>query len=224
MFIPPLNMGQFQPSPATMSQWIYQIWKFLQENPIATETEIREFIQSELKQSETLGNAIEEYLTENPPSAPVQSVLGMTGSVQFDSRQVDLNSADGDTTIYEAFSAIGNMTGLSPIGSVGVNSGVIELTDQFTKYDFIIVRCGLNVSAGVPGGTSFWFYPVSSLETNSAYQLLQFDGATSKLYVFSFRFPTATTFEVSACRNITDGVSAPDFLNIRRVYGLKLRP
>jgi hypothetical protein len=103
MFVPPLNMGQFQPSPATMSQWIYQIWQFLQENPIATETEIREFIQSELTQSETLSNAIEEYLTENPPQAPVQSVLGMTGSVQFDSRQIDLNSADGDTTIYEAF-------------------------------------------------------------------------------------------------------------------------
>lgn len=83
MFIPPMNLGQFQPSPATMSQWIYQIWQFLQENPIATETEIREFIQSELTQSETLGNAIEEYLTENPPPAPVQSVQGKTGAVQL---------------------------------------------------------------------------------------------------------------------------------------------
>lgn len=224
MFIPPMNLGQFQPSPATMSQWIYHIWQFLQENPIATETEIRDFIQSELSQSSVVGAAVDAYLTENPPPAPVQSVLGMTGAVQFDSRLIDLNSEDGDTTIYEAFSGIGSIAGLSPIGSFGVNSGEITLTDQFTNYDFIIIRCGLNVSEGVPGGTSFWTYPVSSLEVNSSYQFLQFDGATSKLYVFSFRFPTNSTFAVSACRNITDGVSAPDFLNIRRVYGLKLKP
>ena len=102
MFIPPINMGQFQPSPATMSQWIYQIWQFLQENPIATETEIREFIQSELTQSETLGTAIEEYLTENPPSAPVQSVQGKTGAVQL--AYNDIVTSSNAVPVYKAAS------------------------------------------------------------------------------------------------------------------------
>lgn len=103
MFIPPLNMGQFQPSPATMSQWIYQIWQFLQENPIATETEIREFIQSELTQSETLGNAIEEYLTENPPPAPVQSVQGKTGAVTLN--YPDIVPASNAVPVYKSASS-----------------------------------------------------------------------------------------------------------------------
>ena len=102
MFIPPMNLGQFQPSPATMSQWIYQIWQFLQENPIATETEIREFIQSELTQSETLANAIEDYLTENPPPAPVQSVQGKTGAVQL--AYNDIVASSNAVPVYKASS------------------------------------------------------------------------------------------------------------------------
>ena len=116
MFIPPLNMGQFQPSPATMSQWIYQIWQFLQENPIATETEIREFIQTELTQSETLGNAIEEYLTENPPPAPVQSVQGKTGAVQL--AYNDIVTASNAVPVYKAAStpSTNTLTGQYNIG------------------------------------------------------------------------------------------------------------
>lgn len=227
MFIPPLNMGQFQPSPATMSQWIYQIWQFLQENPIATETEIREFIQSELTQSETLGNAIEDYLTENPPPAPVQSVQGKTGAVnlayndivtssnavpvykaastpstntltgqynlgyrlfvntttqeiftissagalslvgrgKFDGTTVDLNSADGDTTINEAVTAndaaistlettvqketITEITATVPLD----NSGVLNLTSVVSNdMTLIDVR--------VPSLTAIMFIPL----------------------------------------------------------------
>jgi len=102
MFVPPLNMGQFQPSPATMSQWIYQIWQFLQDNPIATEEQIREFIQSELTQSETLENAIEDYLTENPPPAPVQSVQGKTGAVQLAYNEIV--PASNTVPVYKASS------------------------------------------------------------------------------------------------------------------------
>lgn len=116
MFTPPLNMGQFQPSPATMSQWIYQIWKFLQENPIATETEIREFIQSELVQSETLANAIEDYLTENPPEAPVQSVQGKTGAVTL--AYSDIVPASNAVPVYKAASTptANTLTGQYNIG------------------------------------------------------------------------------------------------------------
>lgn len=86
-FIPPLNLGGFQPSPATVAQWVYQIWQYLQENPIATQEQIQEFIGTFITTSpETqtmIGEGVEQYLTENPPQAPVQSVQGKTGAVQL---------------------------------------------------------------------------------------------------------------------------------------------
>lgn len=86
-FVPPLNLGGFQPSPATLAQWVYQIWQYLQENPIATEEQLKEYIGTFITTSpETqamIGAGVEEYLTENPPTAPVQSVQGKTGAVQL---------------------------------------------------------------------------------------------------------------------------------------------
>lgn len=86
-FIPPLNLGGFQPSPATLAQWVYQIWQYLQENPIATQEQLQEYIGTFITTSpETqamIGAGVEEYLTENPPQAPVKSVQGKTGAVQL---------------------------------------------------------------------------------------------------------------------------------------------
>lgn len=86
-FIPPLNLGGFQPSPATLAQWVYQIWQYLQENPIATQEQLQDYIGNFITTSpETqamIGAGVEEYLTENPPTAPVQSVQGKTGAVQL---------------------------------------------------------------------------------------------------------------------------------------------
>lgn len=86
-FIPPLNLGGFQPSPATLAQWVYQIWQYLQENPIATQEQLQEYIGTFITTSpETqtmIGEGVEQYLTENPPAAPVQSVQGKTGAVQL---------------------------------------------------------------------------------------------------------------------------------------------
>lgn len=87
-FIPPINLGQFQPAPATLSQWIYQIWQFLQENPIATEDEIRAYIQSELAGTDVLADAVNAYLNENPPAAPVQSVQNKTGAVTLSYNEI----------------------------------------------------------------------------------------------------------------------------------------
>lgn len=87
MFVPPLNLGGFQPSPATLAQWVYQIWQYLQENPIATQEQLQEYIGTFITTSpETramIGEGVEQYLTENPPAAPVQSVQGKTGAVQL---------------------------------------------------------------------------------------------------------------------------------------------
>ena len=86
-FVPPLNLGGFQPSPATLAQWVYQIWRYLQENPIATQEQLQEYIGTFITTSpETqsmIGEGVEQYLTDNPPAAPVQSVQGKTGAVQL---------------------------------------------------------------------------------------------------------------------------------------------
>lgn len=85
MFVPPINLGQFQPSPATLADWIYQIWNYLQNNPIATQEQLQEYIATFITTSpETqalIGEGVEQYLTDNPPQAPVQSVQGKTGAV-----------------------------------------------------------------------------------------------------------------------------------------------
>lgn len=85
MFVPPINLGQFQPSPATLADWIYQIWNYLQNNPIATQEQLQEYISTFITTSpetqELIGEGVEQYLTDNPPQAPVQSVQGKTGAV-----------------------------------------------------------------------------------------------------------------------------------------------
>ena len=85
MFVPPINLGQFQPSPATLADWIYQIWNYLQNNPIATQEQLQEYIATFITTSpETqtlIGEGVEQYLTDNPPQVPVQSVQGKTGAV-----------------------------------------------------------------------------------------------------------------------------------------------
>lgn len=85
MFVPPINLGQFQPSPATLADWIYQIWNYLQNNPIATQEQLQEYIATFITTSpetqELIGEGVEQYLTDNPPEAPVQSVQGKTGAV-----------------------------------------------------------------------------------------------------------------------------------------------
>lgn len=106
MFVPPINLGQFQPSPATLAQWVYQIWQYLQENPIATQEQIEEYIGTFITTSpETqamIGAGVEEYLTENPPTAPVQSVQGKTGAVTL--AYNDIVTSSNTIPVYKASS------------------------------------------------------------------------------------------------------------------------
>lgn len=87
MFIPPINLGGWKPSPATMSEWIYQIWKYLQENPIATQEQIKQFIEEQIgddiakKLPDILPEELDKYFEENPIDFPVDSVNGKLGTV-----------------------------------------------------------------------------------------------------------------------------------------------
>lgn len=105
-FIPPLNLGNFQPSPATLSQWIYQIWQYLQENPIATQEQLQEYISSFITTApevqEMIGVGVDNYLVDNPPSAPVQSVQTKTGNVVLS--YPDIVPASNAVPVYRAAS------------------------------------------------------------------------------------------------------------------------
>lgn len=106
MFVPPINLGQFQPSPATLADWIYQIWNYLQNNPIATQEQLQEYIGTFITTSpETqtmIGEGVEQYLTDNPPTAPVQSVQGKTGAVQL--AYNDIVTSSNTIPVYKASS------------------------------------------------------------------------------------------------------------------------
>ena len=95
-FIPPFSLGGFKPSPATLSEFIYQIWLYLQQNPIMPESEIKEeiadtippavktYIETNPELAQSIGEIVDEYLVENPPESPVQSVNNQTGDVVID--------------------------------------------------------------------------------------------------------------------------------------------
>lgn len=105
-FVPPLNLGGFQPSPATLAQWVYQIWQYLQENPIATQEQIQEFIGTFITTSPTvqemIGEGVDNYLVDNPPAAPVQSVQSKTGAVVLS--YPDIVPASNAVPVYRAAS------------------------------------------------------------------------------------------------------------------------
>lgn len=107
MFIPPINLGQFQPSPASIAEWVYQIWNYLQNNPIATQEQIEEYIGTFITTSpetqELIGEGVEQYLEDNPPQAPVQSVQGKTGAVTLN--YSDIVPASNAVPVYRAASA-----------------------------------------------------------------------------------------------------------------------
>ena len=107
MFIPPINLGHFQPSPSTIAEWVYQIWQYLQENPIATKEMLEEYIGTYITTSpETqamIGEGVEEYLIEHPPAAPVQSVQGKTGAVVLS--YPDIVPASNAVPVYRAATA-----------------------------------------------------------------------------------------------------------------------
>lgn len=107
MFLPPINLGSFKPSPATLAQWVYDIWNYLQENPIATQADITAYIQTYFESSpevqEIVGDVVAQYLLDNPPQAPVQSVQGKTGAVTLN--YPDIVPASNAVPVYRAASA-----------------------------------------------------------------------------------------------------------------------
>lgn len=292
-FIPPLNLGNFQPSPATLSQWIYQIWQYLQENPIATQEQLDEYIATFITTSpETqalIGEGVEQYLTDNPPQAPVQSVQGKTGAVtlafndilknnntapvyraasmpsqstlqaqynlgyrlfvntttqeiysitntgsttlvgkgKFDGTTVDLNSADGDTTIAEAITALDDRLDtyykydrLLDFSGYSQNSGVKQLSHPYSDYDFMIFRFGYDTSDGSAGGAQMSVFPRALVGLSDHISCIAVNGNGHLLNVV-MTFPTTTTVKITACFDVTAGSNLPAEAALRAIEGVK---
>lgn len=145
-FLPPINLGSFKPAPATLAQWVYDIWQYLQENPIATQDDIVTYIQNYFETSpevqEVVGEIVAQYLLDNPPQAPVQSVLGMTGAVQFDSRNIDVDSSQGDTTIAEKFAELDDVS-----SSTWTENGITFTARKVGHVCMIIAQAGTTPGA-----------------------------------------------------------------------------
>ena len=247
-FVPPLNLGGFQPSPATLAQWVYQIWRYLQENPIATQEQIQEFIGTFITSSPTvqemIGDGVDQYLLDNPPQAPVQSVQGKTGAVtlnypdivpasnavpvyraaaapntntaqglynngyrlfvntttqeiftisnsgalalvgrgKFDGTTVDLNTAEGDTTIAEALASIESALTTSietprPVttGGTGASNGLEGLKNLGFE-----LRDGVKVTVSATDSNETLSFRVDISEGN-AYQLTARGGSSNTI-------------------------------------------
>lgn len=268
-FVPPLNLGGFQPSPATLAQWVYQIWQYLQENPIATQEQLQEYIGTFITTSpETqamIGAGVKEYLTENPPTAPVKSVQGKTGAVQlayneivpasnavpvykasstpstntlagqynlgyrlfvntatqeiftispagalslvgrgkFDGTTVDLNSAQGDTTISEAIAEQSSVNNTQ-------NSNITTLQSNITDIN---------------GNLTSLTTRVTNLETSEAFSLVNQNAAVKsvacsvcgKVAVVSMQFDGTGS-------SITLGELPSGYAPLTNFYGIAVTP
>lgn len=152
-FIPPLNLGNFQPSPATLSQWIYQIWQYLQDNPIATQEQIEEYIATFITTSpetqELIGDGVEQYLEDNPPESPVQSVQSKTGNVVLS--YPDIVPASNAVPVYKAASTPSTSTLQGQY-----NNGYRLFVNTTTQEIYTISPAGAlsKVGRGVFDGTS----------------------------------------------------------------------
>lgn len=140
-FIPPINGGVFRPSSADISSWLYQIWKYLQENPIANEEELTEII------NQTMPDAVATYLEENPVEVdyPVTSVNGKTGTVNIEYAEL----VDGTTLpIYRAANDEVGQNDLLEAYSEGCRFAVVDDTNTF-----VLLKNGTTITMLPIGGS-----------------------------------------------------------------------
>lgn len=126
-FIPPLDLGQFTPSAAAISSWLYQIWKYLQENPIQS----NETIQTEISDTvaEAVPGAVAEYIEENPVDVPVLSVNGMIGAVVL-----AYNNLVGDGSTLPIYRAATGETSNNDLLEAWAEGCRFLLVDDTTPY------------------------------------------------------------------------------------------
>lgn len=66
-YAPPINMDNWYPDKQDVVSWVYDIWRYLSNNPIVSE--------------DTVQDIINNYLDTHPIDIPVKSVNGKTGNI-----------------------------------------------------------------------------------------------------------------------------------------------
>lgn len=79
-FIPPIPIGQFKPSSEAIASWLYEVWKYLQENPIPSDSDI--------------GTDITEIIAQNVPPMITEAIAGIEYS--------DIVTAASTLPVYRA--------------------------------------------------------------------------------------------------------------------------
>lgn len=144
-FIPPFDLGQFTPSAAAISSWLYQVWKYLQDNPIADQSEIQNTVTETLNEvlPPEVADAVDEYMQQHPISVPVTSVNGLIGAVVITYASL----VTGETTpIYRATSSEITQADLLDAWNDGCRFAVVDDTTVYAilrDFDtFTLLPCG----------------------------------------------------------------------------------
>lgn len=66
-FIPPIPIGQFKPSSEAIASWLYEIWKYLQENPIPAGDDV----------SDEATRVAQNYVTVNVPPMIASAIAAL---------------------------------------------------------------------------------------------------------------------------------------------------
>lgn len=152
-FIPPFDLGQFTPSAAAITSWLYQVWKYLQDNPIADQGEIQTTVTDTINEvlPPEVADAVDEYMQEHPVTAPVTSVNGLIGAVVITYASL----VAGETTpIYRASSSEITQADLLDAWDDGCRFAVVDDTTVYAilrdSDTFTLLPCG---SGGGGGGS-----------------------------------------------------------------------
>ena len=148
-FIPPFDLGQFTPSAAAITSWLYQLWKYLQDNPIPDDAEIENIVTEMLPPE--VETAVEAYMQQHPVTAPVTSVNGLIGAVVITYASL----VTGETTpIYRASSSEITQADLLDAWNDGCRFAVVDDTTVYAILrdldTFTLLPCG---SGGGGGGS-----------------------------------------------------------------------
>ena len=122
IFTPPINTSIFA-SKEDITAWIYQVWTYLQANPILNETTINEFTQ--------------KYLNDNLPRQVVTSVNKKKGEVTLNATDVDAVSSVNGKTGAVTLNAVdvGAYSPSNPPNFVDVNNANEEKYFTFVTYN-----------------------------------------------------------------------------------------
>ena len=150
-FIPPIDLGQFAPSAAAITSWLYQVWKYLQDNPIADQSEIQTTVTDTINEvlPPEVADAVDEYMQQHPVSVPVTSVNGLIGAVVITYASL----VTGETTpIYRASSSEITQADLLDAWNAGCRFAVVDDTTVYAilrdSDTFTLLPCGSGGGGG----------------------------------------------------------------------------